>query len=53
MAELFDVNTRTISEHLKNIIEQGEITLRVTIRKFRIVQTEGNRDVTRNIDYKE
>lgn len=38
MAELFDVNIRTISEHLKNIVDQGEVTPEVTIRNFRIVQ---------------
>ena len=45
MAELFDVNIRTISEHIKNIFEQGEVTSEATIRKFRIVQKEGNREV--------
>jgi len=51
MAELFDVDIRTISEHLKNIFEQGEIAPEATIRKFRIVQTEGSREVTRNVDF--
>lgn len=51
MAELFEVNTRTISEHLGNIFEQGEITPEATIRKFRIVQIEGSREVARNIDF--
>jgi len=51
MAELFDVKIHTINEHLKNIFEQGEVTLEATIRKFRIVQKEGNREVTRNIDF--
>ena len=51
MAALFDVNVRTISEHLKNIYEQEEIKAKSTIRKFRIVQTEGNRDVTRHVDF--
>lgn len=37
MATLFDVNVRTINEHLKNILEQGEVTPEATIRKFRIV----------------
>jgi len=51
MAELFDVNIRTISEHLGNIFEQEEVTPEATIRKFRIVQNEGSREVARNIDF--
>jgi hypothetical protein len=51
MAELFAVDVRTISEHLKNIYEVGEVQHEATIRKFRIVQTEGNREVGRNIDF--
>jgi len=51
MAELFDVNIRTISEHLGNIFEQGEVTPEATVRKFRIVQNEGSREVARNIDF--
>ena len=43
MAELFDVDVRTVSEHLKNIFAQEEITPEATIRKFRIVQKEGQR----------
>lgn len=51
MAVLFDVNVRTINEHLKNIFEADELLPEATIRNFRIVQKEGNRDVTRGIDY--
>lgn len=51
MAELFGVNVRTINEHLHNVFEQQEVTSEATIRKFRIVQNEGNREVTRNIDF--
>ena len=51
MAELFDVGVRTISEHLGNIFKQGELSETGTIRKFRIVQTEGMRDVARNVDF--
>jgi len=51
MAELFAVDVRTISEHLKNVYEVSEIEREATIRKFRIVQTEGNRDVARSIDF--
>ena len=43
---LFDVDVRTINEHLKNIYLQGELIKEATIRNFRIVQTEGNRTKT-------
>ena len=43
MGELFAVTVPTINEHLKNIYETGEISQGATIRKFRIVQIEGNR----------
>ena len=51
MASLFDVDVRTINEHLKNIYAQQELSTAATIRKFRIVQTEGSRQVTRQIDF--
>ncbi|MDO5722426.1 MAG: virulence RhuM family protein [Actinomycetaceae bacterium] len=51
MAELFDVDVRTVSEHLKNIYDSGELVAQATIRKFRIVQAEGSRQVTRQIDH--
>jgi len=51
MAALFDVDVRTINEHLKNIYAQQELSLESTIRKFRIVQKEGKRDVAREIDF--
>jgi len=51
MAELFDVSIATINEHLQNIFKSNELTQEATIRKFRIVQREGNRDVNREIDF--
>ena len=51
MAALFAVDVRTINEHLKTIYEQGEVEPEATIRKFRIVQKEGNREVRRNVDF--
>lgn len=51
MAELFGVDVRTISEHLTNIYESQELQRDPTIRKFRIVQNEGGRDVEREIDF--
>lgn len=51
MAELFDVDVRTVSEHLKNIFASDELVAQATIRKFRIVQKEGEREVNRSVDY--
>lgn len=51
MAELFDKDVRTINEHLKNVYKAQELDSQSTIRKFQIVQTEGQRDVTRNIEH--
>jgi hypothetical protein len=49
MAELFGVDVRTINEHLKNIYATGELDRESTIRIFRIVQIEGNREVARDV----
>ena len=46
MAELYDVDVRTINEHIKKIYSDGELTESATIRKFRIVQAEGTRQVS-------
>ncbi len=51
MATLFDVEVPTINEHLKNIYSSGELNREATLRKFRTVQTEGNREVERSIDF--
>ena len=51
MAELFDVSIPTINEHLKNIYESKELDKESTIRNFRIVQTEGTRQVSRDMDF--
>jgi hypothetical protein len=50
MADLFGVEVNTINYHLKEIFSSGELPEVTTIRKFRIVQTEGGRQVTRAID---
>jgi hypothetical protein len=42
---------RTINEHLQNIYEEQELDPEATIRKFRIVQTEGDREVSRLVDH--
>ncbi len=51
MAVLFEVSVRTINEHLTNIFNQNEIDENSTIRNFRIVQNEGGREVSRNIEF--
>ena len=51
MAELFSVNTPAISTHLKNIYEEGELSEESTVSKMEIVQTEGSRQVKRNVDF--
>lgn len=51
MAALYDVNVRTISEHIKKVIADFELEEDSTIRKFRIVQTEGNRQVNRAVNH--
>ena len=51
MAALFEVTVPTINEHVSNLLQQGEIAASATIRKFRTVQTEGHREVSRNLDF--
>ena len=48
MATLYDVDVRTINEHIKKIYSDSELEEDSTIRNFRIVQTEGSRQVTRD-----
>ncbi len=51
MAELFGVESHTVTYHLKEIYQSGELMAKATTRKFRVVQREGNRDVNREIDF--
>ena len=51
MADLFQVTVTTINEHIKNIFNERELSPDATIRKFRIVQKEGQRNVTRMVDF--
>lgn len=51
MAELFDKDVRTINEHLQNLFNEEELAPEATIRKFRIVRMEGERQVIRLIDH--
>ena len=48
MATLYDVGSPTINEHIKKIYADSELEEAATIRNFRIVQTEGSRQVTRD-----
>jgi len=51
MSELFQKAKSTISEHIKHIYEEGELQEISTVRKFRTVQQEGNRNIEREIDF--
>lgn len=51
MATLFGRDKSTISRHVKNVFEEGELPPEATVANFAIVQAEENREVTRNIDY--
>ena len=48
MATLYGVDVRTINDHIQKIYEDNELEESSTIRKFRIVQNEGGRDVSRD-----
>ena len=48
MATLYDIGLPTINEHIKKIYADSELDEAATIRNFRIVQTEGSRQVTRD-----
>ena len=51
MAELFGVDKSGISRHLKSVYETGELDRGATVAKFATVQGEGNRSVTRELEY--
>lgn len=51
LSTLYDVNLATINEHIKNIYNDNELEENRTIRKFRIVQNEGNRQVSRDVNH--
>ena len=51
MAELFDKDVKTVNEHVRNVFSEGELIRDSTIRKFQIVQKEGNRAVERDVDH--
>ena len=51
LVKLFDSSKANISEHIKNIYEEGELDEESTVRKFRTVQIEGDREVTRTVTH--
>lgn len=51
IADLFDKDIRTINEHIINIYKEEELSKTPTIRKNRIVQIEGKRSVTREVEF--
>ncbi len=51
MAQLFQRNKSTISRHIKNVLESGELEESGTVAFFATVQKEGSREVERNIAY--
>jgi len=51
MATLYDVSIPAISQHIKRIFDDGELTPEATIKKYLIVQTEGGRSISRTVDH--
>jgi hypothetical protein len=51
MAELFAIGVNTVNYHLKAIFAEGELRPEATIRYYRIVRTEGARQITRQIEH--
>jgi len=51
LAAMFGVNIRTVNEHIQTIFKTEELDRDPTIRNFRIVQQEGSRSVTRQVDH--
>ena len=51
LVELYQSSKANVSEHIKNIFSEGELVREATVRNFRTVQKEGNREVLRDIEY--
>ncbi|MBU1679612.1 MAG: virulence RhuM family protein, partial [Bacteroidetes bacterium] len=51
IAKLFNVESHTITYHLQEIYKTSELSKKATTQKIRAVQTEGKREVTRNLDF--
>lgn len=51
IAKAFEINVRTVNEHIQNILATKELDAKATIRNFRIVQKEGKREVDREVKH--
>jgi hypothetical protein len=51
MAELYNVDVRTIHYHIGKVFQDSELEERSTIQKFRIVQSEGSRQISREVNH--
>ena len=51
MVELFQSSKANVSEHIKNIFGEGELIPQATVRNFRTVRKEGNRNVSRDVEH--
>lgn len=51
LVDLYQSSKANISEHIKHIFEEGELDEKSTVRKFRIVRVEGNREVAREVTH--
>ncbi len=51
LAELFQTTKNNISIHVKNIFEEDELAQNATVKEFLTVQKEGNREVSRDLEY--
>ena len=51
MATLYDVSVPAINQHLKRIFDDNELERGATVKKYLIVQTEGNREVSRQVEH--
>jgi len=51
IAELFGIKVNTVNYHIQEIYKSEELKPEATIRKYRIVQNEGNRKVTRSVEF--
>ena len=51
LVELYQSSKSNVSEHIKHIYEEGELEKSSTVRNFRTVQKEGNREVSRDVEY--
>ena len=51
LVEIYQTSKSNVSEHIKHIFEDGELAKEATVRNFRTVRQEGNRQITRNLEY--